>query len=69
MTERRTTSRNGYRNRRTVWAVLLMVLLCTALLAGCGQKNAEADGGAPEIEGLTFDHEMELAYADQFRVY
>ncbi len=69
MTERRMTSGNEYKNRRTVWAVLLMAVLCIGLLAGCGQKADTADGGAPEIEGLTFDHEMELAYADQFHVY
>ena len=63
------TAGNEYKNRRTVWAVLLMAVLCMGLLAGCGQKADTADGGAPEIEGLTFDHEMELAYADQFHVY
>ena len=55
--------------KKTVLALISILILCLSLLAGCGQKSGDAAGGAPEIEGLTFDHEMELAYADQFHVY
>jgi len=55
--------------KKTVLAVVTVLILCLSLVAGCGQKSSDAEGGAPEIEGLTFDHEMELAYADQFHVY
>ena len=55
--------------RKTVLAVMTVLILCMGILAGCGQKDSAEAGGPPEIEGLTFDHEMELAYADQFHVY
>ncbi|MBQ2064358.1 MAG: ABC transporter substrate-binding protein [Firmicutes bacterium] len=55
--------------RKTVLAVMTVLILCMGLFAGCGQKDSAEAGGPPEIEGLTFDHEMELAYADQFHVY
>ena len=55
--------------RKAVLAVMIVLILCMGLFAGCGQKDSAEAGGPPEIEGLTFDHEMELAYADQFHVY
>lgn len=55
--------------KKAVLAVLTVLILCMSMLAGCGKAVEESTGGAPEIEGLTFDHEMELAYADQFHVY
>ena len=55
--------------RKAVLAVMTVLILCMSMLAGCGKAVEESAGGAPEIEGLTFDHEMELAYADQFHVY
>ena len=55
--------------RKAVLAVMIVLILCMGLFAGCGQKDSAEAGGPPEIEWLTFDHEMELAYADQFHVY
>ena len=55
--------------RKTVLAVMTVLILCMGMLAGCGQKDSAESSGPMEIEGLTFDHEMEREYADQFHVY
>lgn len=59
-------------HRHNAWhrlaALTVLAALLFTLLTGCG-GTAEKAGGAAEIEGLTFDHEMELQYADQFHVY
>ena len=55
--------------RKAVLAVMIVLILCMGLFAGCGQKDSAESSGPMEIEGLTFDHEMEREYADQFHVY
>ena len=43
--------------RKAVLAVMIVLILCMGLFAGCGQKDSAEAGGPPEIEGLTFDEE------------
>ena len=68
--------------RRSRKTTILIVLLCLAMVFGlsaCGQGNGGGDQPddpqnevmteAPEIAGLTFESEVELDYAEQFKVY
>jgi len=62
-------------------ALVAAFCLTGVLAAGCSSgsssgsasagssSQAAVQEGAPSIEGLTFDHELELKYADQFAVY
>lgn len=55
-------------SQTVLMAAAVLLCLCMAVMTGCSSA-ADKESGAPEIEGLTFDHEMERVYADQFHVY
>ena len=53
-----------------VMITVIMGLILAWSLTGCGSSGEEsAEGGVPQISGLTFESEMDLQRAEQFSVY
>lgn len=58
------------RNKRTVgWLAACVILLLMFALSGCGGEKENEDGGAPALEGLTFQSALLPDYAEGFEVY
>ena len=65
-------SKKTVRGRRLISLLLVLAMLTACVLTGCSggsEGGEEKTYDAPEIEGLTFDHEMELTKATEFSVY
>lgn len=58
------------RNKRTVgWFAACVILLLMFAMSGCGGEKEAEDGGAPALEGLTFQSALQPDYAEGFEVY
>ena len=68
----RTISDNKIDRKRTVVAfVLVLCMLMTGLLSGCGSEGGSgaSSSNAPKIDGLTYESTLDLQRATEFSVY
>ena len=65
--------RQGKTETRLVSLILSLLLIAACILTGCsggaGEGKEKKEFDAPEIEGLTFESELELDRATEFSVY
>ena len=63
----------NFRSSKAIAIILMLVITMSCFLAGCGGgKKAEGEKkeyDVPEINGLTFESELELKRATEFSVY